>query len=78
MISSPIGIESLGALGRMVLSSTSVFGEVESFFVVVGLEVWSGLVPWAFDGDDLEDMAVVFAREESPGSHRSNECGFRG
>lgn len=58
-MSSPSGIDGLGASGRILLSSTSVFGEVllPSAGVDPGVPV-EGLLPGFSDGEDLfEDMA---------------------
>jgi len=63
MISSPRGIERLGALDPMVLSSTSAPGAVEmplSFEEGVEPEFWpEGVLPWVSDGEDLEDIRIV-------------------
>lgn len=60
-MSSPSGIEGLGASGRILLSSTSVFGEVLFPFAGVDPGVWAeGLLPRFSDGEDLfEDMVGV-------------------
>ena len=58
-MSSPMGIERLGALGAMVLSSTSAFGGVEMplSFEDMEPEFWpEGLLPWVSDGEDLDDI----------------------
>jgi hypothetical protein len=81
MISSPKGIEGLGALGCMLVSSTSAFGGVEPFPVGVEPEVWpEGLLSRVSDGEVLEDMVglCLYKRGKGvQGSRRGSRSRWR-
>lgn len=78
-MSSPKGIDRLGALRAMVLSSTSVFGGVEMplSFEDVESEFWpEGLLPWVSDGEDLDDIEYCRTMGSGGGGQRSRTRGL--
>lgn len=79
MISSPMGIERLGAPAPMVLSSTSPFGGVEmplSFEEGVNPEFGpEGLLPWVSEGEELEDIGYCRTTGDGVGGTKESNSG---